>query len=45
MTDEQKNPRRPCPRCGVPRQARKSAMLCRDCYSTLTKTQRQAWAA
>ena len=45
MTDEPKNPRRPCPRCGVPRQARKSAMLCRDCRATLTREQQKAWAA
>lgn len=37
--------KRLCPRCGMVRVARRTAVVCRDCRYTLTDTEVQAWAA
>ena len=37
--------KRPCKRCGQVRDARKNAILCRDCVSVLKPAERKAWAA
>ena len=39
------SPVRPCVRCGIPREARPDAVLCRSCRSVLTPAERAAWAA
>ena len=34
-----------CARCGVEREARKNAILCRDCVEVLTAPEKRLWAA
>ena len=36
---------RPCARCGIKRQARANAVLCRDCREVLTREENALWIA
>lgn len=35
----------PCPRCGLKRNARRNATLCRDCRECMTRVEIARWAA
>lgn len=38
-----KNPQRPCARCGVKGERRRTTALCHDCNTVLSKEERALW--